>query len=200
MTLIALVCRSYHSAETVFYEASLHRSMFPNLNSQRLDMLYACLMSAKSVIDTILSLPVSLCNSTSIVTLSQLGFAISTAFRLSFIEVPGWDLAHVRATVDLGDYFQQVISRFEQVGAQVDRSQAVPGKRSFCTGAALAMGRVKGWYDVRVAADAEKGRQEEQTGLTGMEDLLNGEELNYFEDTLIGDWKWEDIMGDFMHE
>lgn len=126
---------------------------------------------------------------------------MSTTFKLSFIEVPGWDLAHVRATVDLNHYFQQIISRFEQVGAQVDSSQAVPAKRSFCTGGALALGRVKGWYDVRVAADAEKGQQEDQAGLAGMEDLLSGEKFDYFDDAyLMGDWKWEEIMGDFMQE
>jgi hypothetical protein len=177
--------------------------MFPgNLNTQRLDMLYASLMSAKSFLDVFLTLPVSLCNSMSIVTLSQLGHAMSIAFKLSFIEVPGWDIAHVRSTVDMNSYFEQLISRFEQAGAQVDNSQAVPAKRSFCSGGALALGRVKGWYDARVAADAEKGRQEElQTGLTGMEDLLSGEKFDDFDDMyLLGDWKWEDIMGDFMQE
>jgi hypothetical protein len=137
----------------------------------------------------------------SVVTLSEMGHALSTAFRLCFIEVPGWDLAYIRETINLLQCFEVLISRFEQMGAQIDNSQAVPAKRSFCTGAAVAMGRVKGWYENKVAAEAEKRLQEEQTGLAGMEDILTGEKFDYFDDSyLMGDWKWEEIMSGFMQE
>jgi hypothetical protein len=202
MTVLALVRRSYHCAETFFYESSLHRSLFPtNLNSQRLDMLYACLISAKSFLDIYLTLPLSSYYGMSIVTLAQLGHALSTLFKLLFVDVPGWDLAHVRETANLLHYFEHIIGRFEQVGAQIDNSQATPAKRSFCSGGALAMGRVKGWYEARIAAETEKRQQEEQAGLRGLEDFLSGEKFDYLDEAyLMGDWKWDEIVGDFMQE
>ena len=162
-------------------------------------MLYACLMSVKAVFGAFFTLPVSLCNSMSTITFSQLRHATLIAFKLSFIEVPGWDLAHVRQALPLLEYLEQMISRLGQVGAQVDSCQTVPAKRSFCTGGALATRRVKGWYEARIAAEAEKGRQEQQASLTSVDDVTGGEIFDYFDDTyLMVDWEWDEIMGGTM--
>jgi hypothetical protein len=196
----ALVRRSYYSAELFIHEPSLYRSLFPpNLNSQRLDMLYACLISAKSLLDILLALPLSSYYGFSIITLSQLGYGLSTVFKLSFIEVPGWDLTHVRSTVNLLQYFEHFISNFEQVGAQIDNSQPTLAKIAFCTGCSRAMGRVKGWYEARLAAETEEKQQEEQTGLTGIDDILGAENFNYWDEAFFKE-DWEQIMGDFMQQ
>ena len=135
----------------------------------------------------------------SMIALSQMKHAISTALKLSFIEVPGWDLTQVRATLDLGEYFDQLINRFSQAGAEIDRCQAIPVKRNLLVGGSLGLARIKGWYDAKISTEADKGQQEEQAGLAGMEDILSGEKFDYFDETsLIADWQWEEIMGDFI--
>jgi hypothetical protein len=173
-----------------------------NLNSQRLDMLYACLISAKSFLDIMSALPLSSFYGLSIVSLSQLSHGLSTVFKLSFLDVPGWDLVHVRETVNLLPYFEHFISQLGQIGAQIDNLQRPPAKRSFFTGCSLAMVRVKGWYEARLAAETEKKQQEEQPGLTGMEDILSGEKFDFMDDNLyayfMGDW--QDAMGEFMQQ
>lgn len=131
-------------------------------------------------------------------TLGQLGHVLATVFKLSFIDVPGWDLAHVRSTVNLLEYFEHFIGQFEQVGALIDNSQRPFVKRSFPTGCSLAMARVKGWYENRIAVEKETTQQEEQTGLAGMEDTFNGENFNHFDDAFMGDW--QDFAGDFMQQ
>jgi hypothetical protein len=198
--ILALVRRTFHSAEIFIHEPSLNRSLFPsNLNSQRLDMLYACLVSAKSLLDNIFALPLSSYYGFSIITLSQLGYGLSTAFKLFFIEVPGWDLTYVRSTVNLLQYFEHFIAKFEQAGAQIDNTQPTPTRISFCTGCSRAMGRVKGWYEVRLAAETEEKQREQQTGLTGIDDILGAENFNYWDEAFFkGDW--EEIMGDFMQQ
>ncbi|KAG0651383.1 hypothetical protein D0Z07_1617 [Hyphodiscus hymeniophilus] len=197
-----LVRRTYHNAEVFFYEPCLHRSSFlSNQNSQRLDMLWACTIAAKSILDNFLSLPISLCNSMSIITIAQVGFAISTAFKLSFIEIPGWDLGQVRETLNFPEFSAQVISHFVQAGAQIDNCQAVPVKRSFCTGGSLALRRIKASYEAKVAAEGAKGQQEEQTALPGIDEIPAGGKIDYFDDTyLMSDWPWEGIMDEFMQE
>lgn len=199
LTIVAIARRYYHSAEVFIYESSLHRSLFPmSLNSQRLDMLYACLTSAKALLDDILVLPSSSYYSMSHMTLAQVGHVLATAFKLCFVDVPGWDLAHVRSTVNILRYFDHLISQFRHVGALIDNSQQPPGKRSFPTGCALALGRVRGWYENRVAAEKEATQQEEQTGPTGMEDTFMGENFDYFDEAFMGDW--QTFAGDFMQQ
>lgn len=161
-------------------------------------MLYTCLMSAKSLLDVFMTLPRSSYYGMSIIALAQLGHVLSTVFKLCFIDVPGWDLAHVRTTINLLHYFEHFIAQFGQVGAQID-SQQPPGKRSFPTGCSLAMGRVKGWYESKIAAETEKEQQDELTGLTCMEDILSGEKVDYLNDAyFMGDW--QEIMGEFMQQ
>lgn len=156
-------------------------------------------MAAKSLLDILYALPLSSYYGFSIITLAQLGYSLSTVFKLSFIEVPGWDLAHVRSTVNLGQYFEHFISNFEKAGAQIDNSQPTPAKIAFCTGCSRAMGRVRGWYDTRVAMETAEKQQEEQTDLTGLEDVLSGDSFNYWDQAFFqGDW--EEIMGDFMQQ
>lgn len=162
-------------------------------------MLYACLMSAKHLLDTLYALPLSSYYGFSIITLSQLGYGLSTAFKLCFLEVTGWDLPHVRSTVNLGHYFDHFVSNLERVGAQIDSSQPAPTKIAFCTGCARAMRRVKGWYDARLAAETAERvqQQEEQTGLAGLEDVMSGENFCW-DEAFFNNGDWEDFIGDFI--
>jgi hypothetical protein len=97
-SVLALTRRTYHAAEVSIYEPSLHRALFPaNLNPLRLDMMYSCLLSAKALLEHLLTIPMTSYYGLSIIGLSQLGYGLSTMTKLSLIEVPGWDNAHVRS-------------------------------------------------------------------------------------------------------
>lgn len=128
----------------------------------------------------------------------QLTHSFSTMFKLSIIDVQGWDLAHVREAAKLLSYFDKLIGRFKEVGAQIDNCQLVPVKRSFCTGAALAMEKAKGWYEARIAADAEKPQL---VASRSANDASSRDRFDYLDDAcLIGDGTWEEIMRDLMRE
>jgi len=67
-------------------------------------------MAAKSLLDCLFTAPDSLLHHLSITNMSQLGHGMSTLFKLSFLEATGWDVAAVRETVDLANYFDQIVS------------------------------------------------------------------------------------------
>src|ERR1700710_2208448 len=118
-------------------------------------MLYTYLLCAKSLLDIFIEQPISSYSGFSVTNLAQIAHACSTLFKLSFLEEVGWDLVHVRQTVNLPAYFDQLISNFTQAGAAIDSAQRSPSKESFPTGSARAMARVKDWYVTKVGQDSD---------------------------------------------
>lgn len=183
---------SYHSAEIFLYEPSIHPSPshttptpFP---SQRLDSLYACLLSAKSLLDIYTAQPLSAYSSLTVISLAQLGHACSTLFKLSLVDCPGWDLGHVRSTVNLGAYFSLLGGMFERAGEMIDGVQGVGCRESFPTGCARAMGRVKAWYEAKVegGVEVEGVGWADDAGGMGM-----GMGFGYLDDLY-----WQEVMAD----
>lgn len=154
-------------------------------------MLYACLLSAKSLLDVFVAQPLSAYFGFSITNLAQIGHACSTLFKLSLVEEMGWDLVHVRQTVNLSAYLDQLVSNFEQAGAAIDNCQRAPSKESFPTGCARAMGRTKAWYEAKVASESESEGHQRQPSFTGIDDMLNGNGFDYLDDSY-----WQEIMAD----
>src|SRR4051794_20567879 len=95
---------TYHSAEIFLYESSIYNSFSPNFSSQRIDMLYSCLLAAQSLLEVFIAQPLTSFYGFAVVNLSQIGQACSTLFKLSLVEEVGWDLAQIRQTVNLGGY------------------------------------------------------------------------------------------------
>jgi hypothetical protein len=183
---------TYYSAEIFLYESSLYVLSTPStLTSQRIDMLYACLLSTKSLLDVIIAQPLSSYFGFSVTNLAEMGHACSTLFKLSLVEQAGWDLTHVRQTVNLVAYFDQLISNFEEAGATIDRAQRSPSKESFPTGCSRAMGRVKGWYEAKLALDLETQGHQNPTSVTGVDDMMNWNGFDYLDDSY-----WQEIMAD----
>ncbi|KAF4615887.1 hypothetical protein G7Y89_g15228 [Cudoniella acicularis] len=154
---------SYHTSMVFLYESSIQPSSFPtnptsfNYTSPRLDMLFICLQSCKSVLDLCLAEPLSSFRRLSSIQLSHVGHAISALFKLSLVEEPGWDLAEIRKTANVLEYFDRFIANFEQAGKEIDTMQRETCRDCFPTGCSRAMRRVKGVYESRAAAGGQLG-------------------------------------------
>ncbi len=68
-------------------------------------------MACKSLLDAFLTLPLSVYHVVPVQNMSQVGFCLINLFKLTFAEDPGWDLAHVRETVNLASYFDHLVSK-----------------------------------------------------------------------------------------
>lgn len=153
---------SLNSAEVFTFEPSIYKPFFQasavgGISSRRIDMLYGCLISSQKLLNGYINQPMSAYNGFCVIDLSHMGRGLSTLLKLSLVEETGWDLAHVRQTVDLSYYFNELASRFESIGEVVDGMQTRPVKdraSSFSTGCARAMRMVqqcKYWKSVTVS-------------------------------------------------
>jgi len=151
-------------------------------------MLYSALVSTKSLLDLFVSQPLVSYFGFCIPNTAQIGHALSTLFKLSVINEVGWDLQHIRRTVNLPAYFDQLISKFEEAGAQIDNMQTSPCRESFPTACAKAMARVKCWYEQKVALESESNLQT-QPSMSGLDDLFAVNSFDYLDDAY-----WQELM------
>ena len=155
-------------------------------------MLYSCLLATKTLFEIFLAQSLASYCGFSIIHLAQIGHGLSTLFKLSLIEDVGWDLAHVRETVNLQYYFDRLIARFEEAGAAIDQCQKPPCREAFATGCSRAMRRIKGWYEAKVAADTVQESGQEQGNLMNMDDVCISGGFDYLDDAY-----WQDVLDDF---
>lgn len=111
--------------------------------------------------------------------------------RLSLIDEPGWDLPHIRKTANLLDYFDHLISNFEEVGAAIDQNQREPCRMSLASGCAMAMKKVRGAYVVKEASASGPQPSQEQPGAGGIDTGINFEQFDW-----IDDGYWQELTGD----
>jgi hypothetical protein len=184
----------YRSAEIFLFDSCIQKHLFPTASSsQRLDMLYACLLSAKQFLDFMLEQPQANYLGYSVINCSQIGHALSTLIKLCFVEEEGWNLANVRETINLQFYFNQFIANFERAGEAIDRLQLTPCKASFPTGCSRAMRRVLTACEQKIAAESGTARFQEQSGYVPLDEPLPNISYDHFDDTY-----WEAIIGDFV--
>ncbi|KAH8654456.1 hypothetical protein BGZ60DRAFT_154530 [Tricladium varicosporioides] len=193
------VIMAYHSAHIFLYESSLAASAFPSNpipgTTPRLDMLYPCLMSTKAVLIPFLSLEQSSYRRFSLLQLSHLGHALSTLFKLSLIDEPGWDLGDVRRTASVTEYFDTLIAHFERAGKEIDSIQREPARDCFATGCARAMRRVKAVYEAKAAgtqiAGGENPCSHGQINAAAIDANLTAEQFDWIDDAY-----WQELMND----
>jgi hypothetical protein len=195
MCILDLVFSTYLSAQIFNYEVSLRKSLFkpaPGIaNSHRIDMLYACLLSAKAQVDHYLTPPISDFFGFSLIELSHLGQSFATLLRLALVEEAGWDLEYVRGSAIPIEYFHRVIARFEEVGNLLDTNQRPGCKPSCPTHIARALSRVKTWYEGKISAESEQNPHHQGATL-GMEDVMISDQLDCTDDAY-----WLELTGDF---
>jgi hypothetical protein len=186
---------SYRSAEVYIYENGLQKALFPTSTldptpSHRLDMLYACVISTKGLLDSYLMHPSSFFEFSAL-DLGHLGHGLSTLLKLSVLDDPCWDLAYLRRTVDLVSYLNQLIEKFEAAAATLAALQLGPNKESFSRGCARAMKRVQNWYEARLAAEAAQNVSKEQNDAMQIDDMMGVDQFDYMNDVY-----WLELMGD----
>ncbi len=123
-----------------------------------------------------------------------MGHTCSTLLKLSLIEEPGWELAHVRQTVNVQYYFDQIASKFIQAGNAIDQIQNRICSESFPTGCGRAILKVKGWYEARISSeeiqDPPLSQDETNAMGMGMGDILSVDQM------MLDDADWlEFVMG-----
>jgi hypothetical protein len=187
---------TYHSAEAFLAEPGTQLGSVPlglgGGNAQRLDTLYSCLMASQALLNHIISQPLSSYHSFSVIQLAFSGVGLSTLFKLSIVEEPGWNLVDVRKTVNVSEYFERLIERFEQAGANMDSYQTEPTARQcFPTGCAKAMRRILAFYETRLAAVPGTNFAQEPQMATGMEGIMYGEQFDWIDEAY-----WQEILGD----
>lgn len=158
-------------------------------------MLYACLLSTKSFLDHTLEQPETNFLGYSLVNCSQIGHALSTIIKLSFVEEEGWNLPNVRETINLQSYFNQFILNFERAGETLDKMQQTPCKPSFHTGCSRAMRRVLMACETKIAAESEPVGFQGQHGYTHLDDPLMDLPYGQFEDAY-----WDAIISDLRND
>lgn len=181
----------YHNAEIHLYESSIRKASSTTYGSysfHRVDMLYACLLACQSFFNVYLTLPPSSFSKLSTLNFGQLAHALACIVELSFLEAPGWDLQHVRQTVDLSVLLGQLAGGFEEASRSIDPKGQMNGTDAFSR-CARKLRRVKGWYDTKLTTEPAEGPQVLMNA-SQMEGLETGGQFNFLDDPY-----WQEIMG-----
>ncbi|KAH8422428.1 uncharacterized protein LDX57_000182 [Aspergillus melleus] len=104
----------YHT-EVSIYEPALLKATTGEDDLKRLDYLYACLRAVKCFFDLVLSIPSAHFASFPLTHIIQIAHCFVTLFRLSTLDLPGWDRAIVRRTADILDLAHQVAEKWHEV-------------------------------------------------------------------------------------
>jgi hypothetical protein len=188
----AFVRMSYHSAEIFVYEPSLYSTFPPNFIGQRIDMLYSCLLAAKSFYEVMLAQAPASYYAFAAPSLAQHGYACSTLMKLSLVEEVGWDLAQAWQTFNIAACLDQIISNFEQAGRAIDATQSVPCRESFPSGCARAMKNVKSFYMNRMVPVSEVEKPSSAMDRDILDTFNWNAAFDYLDDTSY----WQEIWGD----
>lgn len=138
----------YHSAEIHLYENSIHKGSSLDYGSyplQQIDMLHRCLISCKSLFEIFLTVPPEEFTSLSLLTLGTVGHAIASIFKLSLLQIPGWDVKYVQQTLDLFSLFDTLICQFETTFDPTATRQQMAGFNDPASKLARKLRRVKLW-------------------------------------------------------
>ena len=68
-------------------------------------------MASKSLLDAVITLPLAAYHAFPFPNLPQVALGLFTLFKLAIVEDPGWDLVHVRETINLASYFDHLVSK-----------------------------------------------------------------------------------------
>ena len=107
---------SYQSVNILLLEAAIMDTMrILTYNPRRIDLRWSCIMACKSLLDTFLAVPHSDYHAIPNSSLCHVSFSLMILFKVSFLEDPGWDLNHVRETIQLESYFNHFVSMHQSV-------------------------------------------------------------------------------------
>jgi hypothetical protein len=180
----------YYSVEIYLYEIGLseaHQSNH-NQNFQRLEHLYACLLSAKSYLEAYFLLPTASYSSLSFVTWAQLANTLSVLARLLLVESEGWDLAHAREVADFATVLERLIERFQDASNMGEASRMAAEEEDTFYQYSKMMQWVKSSYELTVSVNSPGQRT--NVDLPANEAMTG--DFMYLHDVF-----WQDFVGDW---
>lgn len=180
----------YHSVEIHLYEIGLSGPHHTGNNQsfQRLELLYACLLSAKSYIQAFCQVPTTSYSSLSFVTWIQLSHTLTILCRLLLVNSEGWDVAHAREVVDFPTILQRLIEKFSEAKKITEATQVVDPEMNTFYQYAQMMQWVKSNYESRLYL---KPLGSQQSADLWADEAMMGDFLN------LDDAFWQDFVGDW---
>ncbi len=124
---------NYQIAEISLYESSLYMDQTQGFDkTQRLNLLYECLLSTKNFFSTHFGPDRLLSSNLSFASWTQFGQALIVGFKLCFLLAEGWDLHHVREQLQLPRVLDSQIEKIEEIIStqtqQIERSPGLDGQ------------------------------------------------------------------------
>jgi hypothetical protein len=180
----------YHSVEIHLYEIGLSKphNKGPDQSFQRLELLYACLLSAKSFVKAFFLIPAVSYYSISFVTWIQLSHTLTILCRLLLVNSEGWDIAHAREVVDFPAILQRLTEKFLEAKKITEAIRAIdPEKNTFYQYAQM-MQWVKLNYESILSSESLGSQQSVDFSA---DEAMMGDFLNLDDDF------WQDFVGDW---
>jgi hypothetical protein len=125
----------------------------------------------------------------SIVSYTSMAHALVIFFKLSLIEVNGWDLSYVRQTIDFPTVLNQIASRLEEAKKMIHIEPAAATHNDVFSRYATKLRRIKRWWDSKIARDSEGVPPLQNIGVTEVVDDFMGGQHGCFDEDF-----WEQIM------
>ncbi|KAF8542651.1 hypothetical protein BDD12DRAFT_978913 [Trichophaea hybrida] len=142
-----LLLMQFYNVEVHLYEIGIHDPYHThavqteNLPLRRLEILYDCLVSIKNYFEVFFTLPYTRYFGFTFVEWTQMTYVLIIISKLSLLQDPGWDLAHVRHMVDVSTVLGRSITRLQ------DLKSLKGGNGGGFTRLLGLIQRMKAWYE-----------------------------------------------------
>lgn len=114
VSVVSVQLHMLHAEVTLYATALIRPVRDEEGDPKRLDHLYACLVAVRRFFDLLATVPSSAYAAFSMVQLSQIAHSSVVLFRLSILDLPGWDRTVVRSTIDLLSTSDQIDLRLQE--------------------------------------------------------------------------------------
>ncbi|KAE9374192.1 hypothetical protein N431DRAFT_437675 [Stipitochalara longipes BDJ] len=188
-----LLSMNYYAAEIGLYEVgfklvSTTGVVYHDGESLRLsDILYACFQATRSWFDSYLSIPIADSFTLSLIAFGQLFHSIGALYKLSVFDIPEWDIAVVRETLNLSNLLGQLALRLEEAGDLY--SEEVKPQNNAWKFCAAKLRNCKIWWDKTVAQETEA-----PAGVEVWPEGFNEELLPFMNFESLDDYFWQSMV------
>ena len=159
---------------------------------QRAETLSSCLSSTILFFESYFRLPTALYSRLSFAPWLHMGYAVTTACRLLFLDVNDWNVLDARKRLDFADILRQICERFEEAGniELANRRAPIHGDNVFLQ-YAKRLRWVKSWYESKLAAESNPATSQPQNMSFS---ALDGE-MSLMDFMSVDDAFWQDFHG-----
>jgi hypothetical protein len=197
MQIQAFFSIQFYSAEISLLEVAVHNYMAPvnpNDHLHRLDLLYACLQSTKSLFDAYASLPWTVYFTVTFEFFARWRHAIVVLSKLTLFDYEGWDTEHVRKQIDLIRLLDQVSEQFNEA-KKVFQANPLTMEHDTFSRFAKMLQDMKASYIANLESDFSHGASllQPRMATTQVENGVPGSQFEYS----VGEVFWGDIMNDW---